>query len=47
LRELKNRLSDNNTRVRERATEVILAMCLHPHIGVHLVVSELSKPHPA
>lgn len=38
VRELKNRLSDNNTRVKERATEVLLNICLHGLAGKQIVL---------
>ena len=34
VREMKNRLSDNNTRVKERATEILLSISNHSVAGM-------------
>jgi hypothetical protein len=47
IKEIKNRLSDNNTRVKERATELLLIISQHSVTGMQLVLQELTRPLPA
>lgn len=47
LKEVISKLSDNNTRIREKSVEVVLLMGRHPLIGAYTVLGSLSKPVPA
>lgn len=47
LKEIVSKLSDNNTRIREKSFEVVSLMAVHPLFGLYTLLQFLSKPAPS
>jgi hypothetical protein len=43
-KEVVNKLSDNNTRIREKASEIVMQMATHQSFGSYVMLTYLSKP---